>query len=102
MAFDYIPVNGFNTLTARLLDIPSFKRAYYTLFQHVLDTHFLEDRLCPIIEKWHASIENRIGDDPYTRDRKDILQSEREVIRQYINKRRRYLQAEIRKEIYGT
>ena len=40
MAFDYIPVSGFNTLTARLLDIPAFKRDYYALFQHVLDTHF--------------------------------------------------------------
>lgn len=102
MPFDYIPVNGFNTLTARLLDIPSFKRAYYTLFQHVLDTHFVEDRLCPIIEKWHESIEDRIGDDPYTKGRKDILQSERDLIRQYINKRRRYLQTEIKKEIFGT
>ena len=97
MPFDYIPVNGFNTLTARLLDIPSFKRAYYTLFQHVLATHFVEDRLCPIIEKWHESIEDRIGDDPYTKDRKDILHSERDLIRQYINKRRRYLQTEIKK-----
>ena len=32
MAFDYIPVSGFNTLTARLLDIPAFKRDYYALF----------------------------------------------------------------------
>ncbi|MFB8733993.1 CotH kinase family protein [Bacillus sp. SL00103] len=86
MAFDYIPVSGFNTLTARLLDIPSFKKAYYTLFQQVLDTHFLADQLCPLIEKWRASIEKRIGDDPYTRNRTDILQSEREIIRQYINK----------------
>ncbi|ANT56115.1 CotH kinase family protein [Bacillus sp. FSL R5-0820] len=98
MAFDYIPVSGFNTLTARLLDIPAFKRDYYALFQHVLDTHFLEKRLLPIIETWHASIEQRIGDDPYTKNRQDMLRSERELIRQYINKRRRYLQTEIKKE----
>lgn len=98
MTFDYIPVSGFNTLTARLLDIPAFKRDYYALFQHVLDTHFLEKRLLPIIETWHASIEQRIGDDPYTKNRQDMLRSERELIRQYINKRRRYLQTEIKKE----
>ncbi|MEI4791026.1 CotH kinase family protein [Bacillus sp. FJAT-53060] len=101
MAFDYIPVSGFNTLTARLLDIPSFKKAYYTLFQHVLDAHFSEEPLCPMIEKWHASIEQRLADDPYMKDRKKILQSERGLIRQYIHKRRRYLQDEIRKEIAG-
>ena len=55
-----------------------------------------------MIEKWHDSIEHRIADDPYTKDRKEVLQSERELIRQYINKRRRYLQAEIRKETSGT
>lgn len=102
MAFDYIPVNGFNTLTARLLDIPSFKKTYYTLFQQVLDTHFSEEHLCPMIEKWHTSIEYRIGDDPYTKDRKDALQSERALIQRYINKRRHYLQAEIRKETTDT
>ncbi|MFS0655985.1 CotH kinase family protein [Bacillus sp. 179-C3.3 HS] len=99
MAFDYIPASGFNTLTARLLHIPSLKKTYYSLFQQVLDTHFSEEHLCPLIDKWHASILQRIEDDPYTKDRKEALQSERELIRTYINKRRRYLQTEIRKEI---
>ncbi|WP_353856173.1 CotH kinase family protein [Bacillus sp. Bos-x628] len=98
MAFDYIPVGGFNTLTARLLDIRSFKKAYYALFQKVLDTQFSEERLSPMIENWHTSIEKRIEEDPYTKERRDALHVERDLIRKYINKRRQYLQTEIRKE----
>ncbi|MGE6630919.1 CotH kinase family protein [Bacillus sp. NPDC077027] len=98
MEHDYIPASGFNTLTARLLDIPSFKTSYYTLLNNVLNTHFTVERLYPVITLWHESFEKFIEKDPYLKEKKNVLQAERDLIKKYINKRRRYLQNEIKKE----
>ena len=46
---DAVRVTGYNRLTARLLDLPSFRRRYRDLLAMILDEHFREDILVPVI-----------------------------------------------------
>ncbi|MGZ4031290.1 MAG: CotH kinase family protein, partial [Tumebacillaceae bacterium] len=40
MEYDYIPIHGYNTLTARLLDVPTFRRRYKQMMDQALESHF--------------------------------------------------------------
>ncbi|MEC1440817.1 CotH kinase family protein [Bacillus sonorensis] len=91
MKHDRIPVTGYNTLSARLLDIPSFKSQYFALMKHVLQHEFTISRLSPCLTKWHVVLAPYLEQDPYTNITSAQLEDEQKQIFHYIEKRKRYL-----------
>ncbi|MCM3570364.1 CotH kinase family protein [Neobacillus mesonae] len=97
MTADYVPIKGFNTLTARLLDVNNFRRQYRSLLEEMMNHQFTHDFMMPRAEKLMQYIRPFILHDPYKKDH--VIQFERElqVISDYIKNRRNYLQRKLYK-----
>ena len=95
MKHDRIPVTGYNTLSARLLDIPAFKAQYFILIKHILQHEFTISRLSPFLTKWHADLTPYLHMDPYTTITSEQLEKKQKQIFQYIEKRKRFLLFEL-------
>ncbi|AZU62876.1 CotH kinase family protein [Neobacillus mesonae] len=91
MEADYVPIKGFNTLTARLLDVDTFRRQYRTLLEEIMSNQFTQEYMMPRVEKLLEMIRPFILDDPYKRDHIDKFDGELKVISDYIQERRNYL-----------
>ncbi|WP_307893852.1 CotH kinase family protein [Bacillus swezeyi] len=95
MEHDRIPATGFNTLSARILDIPAFKSQYFMLMKNILQHEFTISRLSPPLTTWHADIAPFLEQDPYTNTTFHQLEEEEKQIFQYIEKRKRFLLLEL-------
>ncbi|WP_257348589.1 CotH kinase family protein [Pseudalkalibacillus decolorationis] len=91
LEFDYIPITGYNTLTARLLDTPSFQRKYVTILEEVLSDQFTTRILNKKINKMHRRLRPYVLEDPYLAASVDQFDAESELILNYIDKRNKYL-----------
>nr|WP_230458996.1 CotH kinase family protein [Terrilactibacillus tamarindi] len=91
MDYDCIPIVGYNTLTARLLDISSFRKQYKTILQNILNDTFTKDYLFPKIKTLHKLLAEYVNDDPYLKNYLDQFDQEPSVIFDYIKDRRNYL-----------
>lgn len=97
MEYDYVPIEGYNTLTARILDVKEFREQYKNMLDEILTTTFTTDRLEPIITNLMNKIEPYIPLDPYKRKNAlNILKREREYILQFIEDRNQYLRSELK------
>ncbi|WP_129728211.1 CotH kinase family protein [Ectobacillus funiculus] len=88
---DYIRIQGYNTLSARLLDVPAFRKQYAALMRRVLDEQFTTAYMKPKVEQLHALLRPYVQKDPYMKDRIDTFDQEQGVILQYIENRNRFL-----------
>jgi spore coat protein H len=88
---DYIRIQGYNTLSARLLDVPEFRKTYRKIITNMLDEQFTVDYMRPKVEELHALLRPHLIKDPYVKDRIDIFDGEPDVIFEYIEKRNRFL-----------
>jgi spore coat protein H len=95
MEFDYVRIEGFNTLTARLLDIPNFRKRYLEIMSSVLDHQFTVDFIAPKVESLHGTIRPYFLQDPYIQKRIDIFDREPELIFEFIKDRNAYLRNEL-------
>ncbi|MFN2747053.1 MULTISPECIES: CotH kinase family protein [Bacillus] len=95
MKHDHIPVTGYNTLSARLLDIPKYKSQYFMLMKNILQHEFTIRQIAPYMTKWHADIAPYLEQDPYTAVTFDRLEEEQKQIFHYIDKRKRFLLFEL-------
>lgn len=91
MEFDYVRLEGFNTLTARLLDIPNFRKKYYTIMKSILDNQFTIDFIAPKIHQLHTLIRPYILKDLYINNKLNQFEREPELILQFIKDRNHYL-----------
>jgi len=91
MEYDYVRIQGFNTLTARLLNIGKFRKQYAKLLNQILDEHFTKQTIEPQILEMHSSIRPYINLDPYLEGRLDSFDKEPEFIMQFIEDRQNYL-----------
>lgn len=91
MPHDYIPITGYNTLTARLLDVPEYRTLYRDLLTNVLETTFTREALEPHLSELFQTIRPAIVQDPYKKNRLEEFNAEFDLILRYINDRRRYL-----------
>ncbi|GHH99340.1 CotH kinase family protein [Neobacillus kokaensis] len=97
MEADYVPITGFNTLTARLLDVNEFRRQYRMMLQEIMSDQFTHDYMMPRVEKLLDLIRPFLSDDPYKRDHIDLFEGEPKVISDYIEERRNYLFSKLHK-----
>ncbi|MCQ6280338.1 CotH kinase family protein [Bacillus sp. EB600] len=91
MEYDYVRMEGFNTLTARLLDIPNFRKMYSTILASILENQFTTDFMAPKIELLHNLLRPCVLQDPYIQHKIDRFDSEPEFIFQFIKDRNRFL-----------
>ncbi|MBO9128146.1 CotH kinase family protein [Bacillus sp. 165] len=91
MEYDYVRIQGYNTLTARILDVPSFRKRYHTLLREVLEQQFTVENMKPIVEGLHATLRPHVMTDPYIKDNLKVFDGEPAVILEYIKDRNRFL-----------
>lgn len=99
MEADYVPIEGFNTLTARLLNIDSFRKQYRDLLEEIMDHQFTKEFLIPRVETLQNMIRPYVLQDPYKKQDIGQFDKEIQVISQYIEERRNYLQTKLSKLI---
>ena len=88
---DYVPIDGFNTLTARLLYVDTFRKQYRMLLEEIMEQHFTVDNMIPKVEKLTKLIRPFVIQDPYKKQDIDLFDREVSVITNYIEERRKYL-----------
>ncbi|WP_261132151.1 CotH kinase family protein [Bacillus sp. Marseille-Q3570] len=95
MEYDYIPIDGYNTLTARLLDVSAFRNQYYLILKKILENQFTTDYLGKNISRMYRQLEPHVKKDPHLKRTLKYFQSEPEFILGYIKERNRYLKAHL-------
>lgn len=95
MEYDYVRMEGFNTLTARLLDIDSFRKMYASILDSILENQFTIDFMEPKIENLHSSLRPLVIQDPYIQNKIEKFDQEPEYIFQFIKDRNQYLQEKL-------
>lgn len=91
MDFEYVPIIGFNTLTARILDATEFRQSYRDKLSEVLESSYSESYLEPIISKLHRDIRPYLMEDPYKSAKLIEFDQEPEYILDFVRNRRQYL-----------
>ncbi|WLD94715.1 CotH kinase family protein [Alkalihalobacillus sp. AL-G] len=91
MEFDYIPIEGYNTLTARLLDVPTFRKQYAKIFEEILTYHFNKQNLYEKINVMHNTLRPHVLRDPYVAKFIDDFDREPGIILKFIDDRHHYL-----------
>ncbi len=97
MEYDYIRINGFNTLSARMLDVPLFRKFYYEELLQILKSQFTVDYLEPKVQELHSLLRPFVLKDPYKKDYIKQFDREPEFICKYIAERNNYLRSELKK-----
>ena len=97
MEEDYLRIEGFNTLTARILDVPTFRKQYKDLLEEILNNQFTLEYLKPKIEGLYQAIRPYVLKDPYEKDDMDRFDKEPEYIYNYIEARARFIRSELEK-----
>ncbi|MEH7076925.1 CotH kinase family protein [Neobacillus drentensis] len=94
---DYVPIDGFNTLTARLLHVDTFRKQYRRLLEEIMNQQFTVEYMIPKVEKLTQLIRPYVIQDPYKKQDMDIFDQELSVITKYIEERRTYLYRKLAK-----
>ena len=95
MEEDYLRIEGFNTLTARILDVKTFRRQYKNLLEEILNNQFNVDYMKPKIQAMHDLIRPYIQKDPYEKDNIHLFDKEPEYILDYIEARANYIRGKL-------
>ncbi|MEY9974314.1 spore coat protein H [Lysinibacillus sp. RC46] len=95
MEEDYLRIEGFNTLTARILDVKTFRRQYKNLLKVILNNQFNVNYLKPKIQGMHNLIRPYIQKDPYKKDDIHLFDKEPEYILDYIEARAKYIRGKL-------
>jgi spore coat protein H len=96
MEYNYIPIKGYNTLTARILDVSSFRSYYKKLLENILNEQFTVSYMQPTINLLYKKIRPYVLKDPYVKENIQQFDLEPEVIVNYINNRNLYLRKHLK------
>lgn len=91
MGAEYVPIDGFNTLTARILDVDTFRKQYLNILKIIMVHQFTVDYMVPRAEQLLQLIRPYVLKDPYRKKEIDQFDKELDVIKKYIMERRNYL-----------
>ncbi len=92
---DYIPVDGYNTLTARLLACPKYRRLYREILEQILSEIFTPEFLAPVVKNLLRRIEPYIEKDPYVKKNKKKFLNEYSYILSFVKERNAYLKSRL-------
>lgn len=95
MPEDYVRIEGFNTLTARLLAVPAFRRRYKELLVEIMGNQFTADVIRPKIEAMYQLIRPFVEKDQYVKDRIDRFEKEPDLIIDFIHARSKYIMSQL-------
>jgi spore coat protein H len=95
MEANYVPIEGFNTLTARLLSVGRFRKQYRQLLEEIMNHQFTVEYMIPKIVCQLELIRPYVLKDPYKKQNIDKFDLELAVISEYIVERREYLQRKL-------
>jgi spore coat protein H len=93
--YDYVPLTGFNTLSARLFHFPRFRKQYKEIISSILEHDFTIDVQKPIIEELFESLKLHMSLDPYISSTAGTLEQEKKVYFNFIRKRNAFLTQEL-------
>jgi spore coat protein H len=91
LELQYVPITGFNTLTARLLDIPSIRKQYKEILENVISTYFTTEYMEPKIQELYHQLKKVITLDPFKKNFVKKFDAEPEYILEFIKNRNQYL-----------
>ncbi len=95
MEEDYLRIEGFNTLTARILDVKTFRGQYKNLLEVIINNQFNVDYLKPKIQGLHELIRPYFLEDPYKKDDILLFDKEPEYILNFIEARANYIKGKL-------
>ena len=95
MEEDYLRIQGFNTLTARILDIKTFRKQYKNLLEEILSSTFTVEHLQPKIQALHDLIRPYMEKDPYEKGNLHVFDQEPAFICNYIEARGEYIRSQL-------
>ena len=95
MEEDYLRIEGFNTLTARILDVKTFRHQYKNLLEVILNNQFNIDYLKPKIQDMYDLIRPYVQKDPYKKNDMHLFDKEPEYIVDFIEARARYISGKL-------
>lgn len=95
LEYDYVPIIGENTLTARILHFPEFRQDYKEILTNLLDHEFTVSRQLPKIHSLLELISPYLKKDPYYIKKDVHFDEEINIFKDFIQKRRSYLQANL-------
>ncbi|MCP8967646.1 CotH kinase family protein [Ectobacillus ponti] len=96
MEYDYVPITGYNTLTARLLDVKDIRSRYQHLLKKILATSFTVEALEPKVTAFHQQLRPYLAEDPYKRKSIAVFDREPDYILAFITNRNQYLQQHLK------
>jgi spore coat protein H len=91
MEEDYVRIEGFNTLTARILDVKAFRAQYKKILTRILNEQFTLEYMKPKVEKLYKLLRPNIMSDSYIKGRIEKFDQEPGVIFKYIRSRSNYI-----------
>ena len=95
MREDYLRIEGFNTLTARLLHVKRFRLHYKELLETILTNQFTIDYMKPKIENVFSLIRPYVEKDPYVKENLEEFDKEPDFIFNYIEARGKYIRNQL-------
>lgn len=96
MEYYDVPIEGFNTLTARLLDVKDIRDQYRLLLEEILETSFTVAALAQKITNLHKQLRPYLSLDPYKKKSINMFDSEPDFILRFISNRNIYLQSHLK------
>ncbi|MEK4178698.1 CotH kinase family protein [Aeribacillus sp. FSL K6-1121] len=88
---DYVRVEGFNTLTARLLDAQKYKKLYQQLLYDTIQHQFTVKNLIDAVYGYYEQVKKFISKDPYFQYTLDEFNQQPSQILDFISKRNQFI-----------
>jgi spore coat protein H len=95
MGAEYVPIDGFNTLTARILDVSTFRKQYRILLEEIMNQQFSVENIIPKVEELTQLIRPFVIKDRFVNKDMILFDQEKEVIKEYIEGRTKYLKRKL-------
>jgi spore coat protein H len=95
--FHFVPITGYNTLTARLLHFPAFKKKYREILSSILENDFSVEVQKDILDDLFQSLIPNIHLDPFVKISEEGLENEKKFIFKFIQNRNTYLTRQLTK-----
>jgi len=95
LELEFVPIRGYNTLTARLLENEQYKQLYREILEKILQEYFIPSNIQPQIEEMQYAILPHYKEDPYINFKKKTFKNEKTFILQFIEKRNRFLMEQL-------